>query len=191
MLKDETVYRAFLKIDRKDFVLEEFKKDANKNIPLPIGEGQTISQPEVVAFMIELLSLGGKQKVLDIGFGSGWTTALLAEIVKQGKVIAIERVPQLYEFGRKNIEKYGFLNEKIVEVFLEDGKKGKEEKGPYDAILVSAECKDKNFPEKIKNQLKEGGRMVVPIGSSIYLFFKNEENLSFKEYPGFSFVPFV
>src|SRR6056297_3585913 len=104
-LKTERIIKAFQDIERKDFIPDESKNRAGKNIPIFIGEGQTISQPLTVAFMLELLSPKKGDKVLDIGSGSGWVTALLAHIVgKEGKVFALERIPKLKEFGRKNVD---------------------------------------------------------------------------------------
>jgi protein-L-isoaspartate(D-aspartate) O-methyltransferase len=191
LLKDKFIYEAFLKIDRKDFIPEKEKENAYQDRPLPIGFGQTISQPQVVAFMLGLLSLQKGDCVLDVGFGSGWTTALLAEIVGNGKVIGIEKIPEIYETGKKNVEKYSFIKKGVVEVFLSDGRKGKEEKGPYDGILVSAADKSYDFVTGVKNQVKEGGRIVIPINSSVFLFTKTKKGFKKKEYVGFSFVPLV
>ncbi len=190
-LEKKENYDAFCKIDRADFVPEDLKKYAYQDTPLSIGSEQTISQPQVVALMIDLLSPERGDTILDIGFGSGWTTALLAEIVKEGKVVGIERVPEVYGFGKKNIEKYGFIKKGVVEVFPGDGKEGKKEMGPYDGILVSATDKDHNLSLKLSNQLKEGGRIVIPINSSIFLFTKKKGELEKKEYPGFVFVPLL
>ncbi len=189
LLKKKEYYDAFCKIDRADFVVEEFKEHAYRDTPLPIGNGQTISQPQVVAFMINLLSPQKGDIVLDIGFGSGWTTSLLAEIVNNGKVVGVEKVPEVYEFGRENIEKYNFIEKGTVELFLGDGKKGKKEKGPYNCILVSAADKNENLPAELKDQLKDGGRIVIPVNSSVFLFTKEGEEFKKEEYPGFVFVP--
>jgi len=106
-LKTPHVIRAFRKIDRADFVLPEFSNSAAANVPLPIGHGQTISQPLTVAFMLELLQPEAGDKILDVGSGSGWTTALLAEIVgKRGQVFSMEIVPELCKFGKENTKKY-------------------------------------------------------------------------------------
>ncbi len=191
LLEKKENYNAFCKIDRADFVLEEVKKHAYEDFPLSIGSGQTISQPQVVAFMLHLLSPKEGDNVLDIGFGSGWTTALLAEIVKNGKVIGIEKIKEVYEFGKKNIEKYNFIENGTVKLFLGDGKRGMKKRGPYDCILISAADKDHNLPLDLRDQLKEKGRIVLPIGSSIFLFTKEEKGFKKKEYPGFVFVPLV
>ncbi len=188
-LKNRSIYNAFSKIDRADFVPEIFRDYAYEDAPISIGYGQTISQPQVVAFMLEILRPKKGQNVLDIGFGSGWTVALLAEIIKEGKVIGIEKIPEIYNFGKCNIEKYSFLKKKVVKLFLKDGRNGKKDEGPYDRILISAADKDKKIIRRLSSQLKEEGRIVVPINSSIFLFIKKEGRFKFKEYPGFIFVP--
>jgi protein-L-isoaspartate(D-aspartate) O-methyltransferase len=190
-LKNRSIHNAFSKIDRADFVPELFREHAYKDTPISIGYGQTISQPQVVAFMIEILKPREGQKILDIGFGSGWSVALLAEIVKEGKVIGIEKIPEVYSFGKHNIGKYNFLKKKVVKLFLKDGKNGEKAEGPYDRILISAADKNKKIIRRLSSQLKEGGRIVLPINSSIFLFVKKEGKFKFKEYPGFIFVPLI
>jgi protein-L-isoaspartate(D-aspartate) O-methyltransferase len=190
-LKSPKIIEAFFKIKREDFLPENLKYIAYLNEALPIGYGQTISQPLVVAFMLEKLEPRAGEKILDIGSGSGWTTALLAEIVgERGKVIAIEVIPELVEFGKKNVAKYNFIEKGIVEFVCFDGTKGYPKEAPYDKILCSASAK--KLPETWKEQLKIGGKIVTPIGTSIWVFekIKKDEFLS-KEYPGFAFVPLV
>jgi protein-L-isoaspartate(D-aspartate) O-methyltransferase len=191
LLKEKEIFDAFCKIDRADFIPQEFQKYAYQDYPISIGFGQTISQPLVVAFMLNLLRLQRGQKILDIGFGSGWSTTLIAEIIKEGKVIGIEKIPEIYNFGKKNIEKYNFLKKGIVRLLLKDGKEGEEKEAPYDSILISAADKNKDIVYKLANQLKEGGRIVLPINSSLFLFVKEKERFKFKEYPGFIFVPLI
>ena len=138
-LKTQNIIEAFRKIKRVDFLPQDMKNLAELNEALPIGFGQTISQPLVVAFMLELLEPKKGEKILDIGSGSGWTTALLAEIVgKQGKVIAIDIIPELVEFGKQNVAKYNFIKEGRVEFICVDGSKGYQKEAPYDKILASA-----------------------------------------------------
>jgi protein-L-isoaspartate(D-aspartate) O-methyltransferase len=206
-LKTPIIIDAFYKIKREDFLPEDLKDLSDLDQALPIGEGQTISQPAVVAFMLELLQPKPGEKILDIGSGSGWTTALLAQIVsnqednkfspKKGKVFAIEIIPELLEFGKKNISKYNFLKRGIVEFFCKDGKEGLKEEAPFDRILVSAAAKE--VPKNLKEQLRIGGRIVIPISKnggsfsqSIFMLEKKEKD-KFKEeeYPGFVFVPLV
>lgn len=190
-LKTPRIIEAFQKIKRANFLPEDMKDLAEYNEALPIGDGQTISQPLVVAFMLELLQPQPGDKILDIGSGSGWTTALLSEIVgENGKVIAIEVVLGLKEFGEKNVAKYNFLEKGIAEFIYGDGSKGYKKEAPYDKILASAEAKE--LPKEWKEQLKVDGRIVTPIGNSIWLFIKkSNKNFEDKEYPGFVFVPLI
>ena len=193
-LKTPKIIEAFKKIKRADFLPEDMKDLAEFNEALPIGFGQTISQPLVVAFMLEQLQPQPGDKILDVGSGSGWTTALLAEIVdSKGKVIAIEVVPELMEFGKKNVEKYNFIKKGLVEFICADGSKGYKKAALFDKILVSAAASE--ISPAWKEQLKVGGRIVTPIGSSIWLFIKKAEKKGFVfeeiEYPGFTFVPLI
>ena len=214
-LKTPRIIEAFQKIKRADFLPKGMEDLAELNEVLSIGYGQTISQPLVVAFMLEQLEPKEGEKILDVGSGSGWTSALLAEIVgERGKVIAIELVPELKEFGEKNVAKYGFLKEGRVEFICADGSKGypniasrPELAEGFDKILASASAE--RLPLAWKEQLKIGGRIVTPIGSSIWLFVKKSEGdeavassspslLRSKssvfeeiEYPGFAFVPLI
>jgi len=196
-LKTPRIIEAFRNIKRIDFLPDSVKNLAELNEALPIGYGQTISQPLVVAFMLEQLQPEPGNKILDIGSGSGWTTALLAEIVGgptkggcPGKVIAVEIIPELKEFGEKNVVKYSFVEKGIVKFICADGSKGYEKEAPYDRILASASAE--RLPQTWKEQLKVGGRIVTPIGSSIWLFIKKSEK-EFREieYPGFAFVPLI
>jgi len=190
-LKTDTIIEAFKKIKREDFLPEDLKGSAELNTALPIGFGQTISQPLTVAFMLELLQPKFGEKILDIGSGSGFTTALLAEIVgKNGKIISLEIIPELQRMGKKNVSKYNFVEKEIVKSFLADASKGYENEAPYDKILASAS--GESLPISWKKQLKIGGRIVCPIGNSIWLFVKKSEiDLESEEYPGFAFVPLI
>jgi len=191
-LRTPRIIEAFKKIKRVDFLPEDLRNLAELNEALPIGYGQTISQPLVVAFMIELLSPEKGEKILDVGAGSGWTTALLAEIVgEKGKVIGLEIVPELVEFGKKNVSKYNFIEKGVVEFLEADGSKGYLKEAPFDKILCSASIQGK-LPQPWKEQIKIEGRIVTPIGSSIWLFVKKSKNkFQTKEYPGFRFVPLI
>ncbi len=198
-LKTDRIIEAFKRIKRKDFMPEDLKDSAELNTALPIGYGQTISQPLVVAFMLELLEPKPGDKILDVGAGSGWTSGLLAEIVgKKGKVIAIELIPELVEFGKKNVSKYNFIKKGRVQFICADGQKGYEKEAPFDKILCSAAIKSfknkgkDNLPISWKKQLKTEGKIVTPVDSSIWLFSKNSEGkFDEKEYPGFAFVPLI
>ena len=197
-LRTPRIINAFKEIKRVDFLPEGIKDLAKLNEALPIGYGQTISQPLVVSFMLELLQPKSGDKILDIGAGSGWTSALLSEIIgNKGKVVAMEIIPELAEFGRKNVAKYNFIKKGIVDFICADGSKGfpdfksrPEFAQGFDKILCSAEAK--KVPQAWENQLKIGGRMVIPIDSSIRLFVKKSSGqFEKKEYPGFVFVPLV
>jgi len=192
VLKTNTIISAFLEIDRKDFVKEESLTKAYFDIPLETFNKQTISQPFTVAFMMELLQPKSGQKILDIGFGSGWTTCLLANIVKnnkKGKIYALEIDPDVFNFGKKNIEKYNFIKKGIVEVYLKSGDKGFLEKAPFDRILVSASCFQ--IPIEIINQLKDNGILVIPDKNGIWKIEKNEDKIRKEYYEGFIFVPLI
>jgi protein-L-isoaspartate(D-aspartate) O-methyltransferase len=180
-------------IRREDFLPPDLKELASLNEALPIGYGQTISQPLVVGFMLELLEPKRGQKILDIGAGSGWTTALLAHIVgTQGQVIALELIPEIAEFGKNNVGKYNFINEGIVKYLCQDGSKGYINEAPYDRILASASLAKKELPLAWREQVKIGGKIVVPIQNSIWVFTKKDEKqFQEQEYPGFVFVSFV
>lgn len=192
-LKTPLIIEAFEKIKRTDFLPSDLKELAEANEALPIGKGQTISQPLVVAFMLELLDPRPGQKILDVGAGSGWTSALLAFIVegkKEGKVIALEIVPELKEFGQTNVSKYNFIKKGVVEFFSGNGAKGFPKEAPYDKILSSASAQ--KLPSAWKEQLKVGGKIVAPLGNSIWLFIKKSETeFDQIEYPGFVFVPLI
>ena len=133
------------------------------------------------------------QKILDIGSGSGWTCALLASIVgPNGKVIGIEVLAELAALGKANVAKYNFIEKGIADIRCANGKKGYTKEAPYDRILVSAALPNQDIPPAWKKQLKIGGRIVVPIQHSIWVFTKEDEHrFAQEEYPGFAFVPFV
>ena len=190
-LKTDIIIDAFSEIKRIEFIPKELESVAEVDVALPIGNGQTISQPLVVAFMLELLDPQRDQKILDVGSGSGWTTALLSYIVgNEGKVFGIENINELKEFGEENVEKYGFIKKGIVRIIQGDGSKGLPEEAPFDRILVSAST-DK-IPQALKDQLKIGGKLVIPIGSSVvYLEKKSETEFDKEEFPGFIFVPLI
>lgn len=190
-LKTPAVIEAFKKIDRKDFVPEEYKKEAYGNYPLSIGFGQTISQPLTVAFMLELLEVKEGNKILEIGTGSGWQTGLLSALVgESGKVISIERLQDLAKLAESNLEKYEFKKGGALNLLVGDGSKGYPSEAPFDRIISAAAAE--KIPEAWKDQLKVHGRIVAPLKESVVVIEKTgPEEFTQKEYFGFSFVPLV
>lgn len=156
-IRDLAVLRAFEMTPRHAFVPTGLRHRAYEDSPLPIGNGQTISQPWVHARYLELLHLTGRERVLEIGTGSGYQTVLLAHLVAQ--VFSIERIPALMQQARENIQHTGVNN---VSLLLGDGSIGWREYAPYDAILVSAGAP--SIPQPLLDQLAEGGRLLIPIG---------------------------
>lgn len=183
-IKSAAVERAMLRVDRALFVPESAKPHAYIDHPLEIGCGQTISAPHMVAIMLELLEIEEKDRVLEIGTGSGYNAALIASMAKE--VYTVESIPELAEIAKKNLS--GFKN---VNVIVGDGSLGYEEKAPYDAICVT--CAAPALPEPLKTQVKEGGRIVIPIGSihlqTLYRFVKRGDALEKSAHGEVVFVP--
>jgi protein-L-isoaspartate(D-aspartate) O-methyltransferase len=157
-IRDLAVLRAFEQTARHQFVPTGLRHRAYEDNSLPIGNGQTISQPSIHARYLELLVLGGHERVLEIGTGSGYQTVLLAHLVEQ--VFTIERIPALYQQARESIKRAAVTN---VSMLLGDGTLGWREYAPYDAILVSAGAPA--VPEPLLAQIAEGGRLLVPVGT--------------------------
>lgn len=186
-LKTSHVTKAFRKFERKHFVPKSLKLMANVNNALPIGSGQTISQPLTVAFMIELLEPKKGHKILEIGGGSGWQTAILSEIVgSDGKVYAFEIIESLAEFGKKNLEKF-----KLKNILFEhkDVSAGYKKEAPYDRIISGAAFE--KIPDSLKEQLKVGGILVAPTQQDDIRKMTRISKNDFDEeiIPGFVFVP--
>ncbi|MEX2006872.1 MAG: protein-L-isoaspartate(D-aspartate) O-methyltransferase [Candidatus Saccharimonadales bacterium] len=179
---------AFAKIDRRHFVVPEYKESAYADVPLPIGHGQTISQPTTVRMMLEWLDVQAGFHILDVGSGSGWTTALLAYLVgPRGHVYAVERIPELVEFGSDNCERLGIKNVTFSQAGMDYGL---EDYAPYDRILVSAAA-DK-VPSDLLYQLKRGAKMVIPVHNDILEITKQTSGKTVtKTHHGFVFVPLI
>ncbi len=187
-LTTKRIITAFRSIDRKDFVLSEYQDDAYLDTSLPIGYKQTISQPTTVAIMFELLQPKKGEKILDVGSGSGWTTALLAHIVgTKGKVYGVERVPELVRFSKENIKKYKRKNSAIMQASEE---LGYPQHAPYDKILVSAACDA--IPRELLDQLKVKGVMIIPIDHALHKVQKvSQTKTKIEVVEGFAFVPLI
>ena len=156
-ITDKNVIDALLKVERHKFVLPEYISMAYNDSPLPIDEGQTISQPYIVAFMTEALRLNSTDKVLEIGTGSGYQTAIIAEICQS--VYSIEIFESLGEKAEQLFNELGYSN---IKCKIGDGYEGWQQFAPFDAIIVT--CSPTHIPQPLKNQLAEGGKMIIPVG---------------------------
>ncbi|MEO0094954.1 MAG: protein-L-isoaspartate(D-aspartate) O-methyltransferase [candidate division WOR-3 bacterium] len=184
-VNDTNVINAMLKVERHKFVPKEYEKYAYMDNPLPIGEGQTISQPYIVALMTEVLQLKGRERVLEIGTGSGYQAAILALIVKE--VYTIEIIPSLANAAKQRLESLGYKN---VYVKCGDGFLGWPEKAPFDGIIIT--CAAPRVPEPLIEQLTENGRLVMPEGDEfqmLVLYKKINGKLEKKELIPVRFVP--
>lgn len=185
---DERVLEAMRKVERHQFVPEQYRDFAYSDRPLPIGEGQTISQPFVVAFMTEILALRKDEKVLEIGTGSGYQAAVLAEICDNVWTIEVNRI--LADTAGKVLDQTGYSK---VNLRAGDGYQGWKEYAPFDAIIVT--CAPSDVPEPLQEQLAEGGRMIIPVdagfGQELVLLKKVQGELIRKEVLPVRFVPMI
>src|SRR5438552_6996635 len=175
-IKDERVLAAMAKVPREEFVPADARAATYEDGPLPIGHGQTISQPYIVAFMTEQLRLSPTDRVLEIGTGSGYQAAILAELARE--VYTIEIVAPLAQSAEAALQRLGYKN---VHVKVGDGYKGWPEHAPFDAIIVT--CAPDKVPQPLTDQLKEGGRMVIPVGERFaqQLYLLEKKNGQLKE----------
>lgn len=188
-VKDNKVLDAMARIPRHLFVEERLRERAYADYPLPIGDGQTISQPYVVALMTEALRLKPGDRVLEIGTGSGYQAAVLAEIVKE--VYTIEIRKSLADMAEKRFRELGYKN---VKVKYADGYFGWEEYAPFDAIIITASAN--HIPPPLIRQIKEGGRLILPLGSTVYyqmltLLTKKKGDLDVEQMGSVAFVPMI
>ncbi|HEY0529613.1 MAG TPA: protein-L-isoaspartate(D-aspartate) O-methyltransferase [Gemmatimonadaceae bacterium] len=187
-IRDLAVLHAIDQTPRHLFVPTGVRHRAYEDSALPIGNGQTISQPSIHARYLELLKLKGKEKVLEIGTGSGYQTALLSQLAAQ--VFSIERIAPLLDSARETIRQIGSRN---ISFLLGDGTLGWRQYAPYDAILVGAAAPD--VPTTYKEQLTEGGRLLIPLGDreeqTLYMFTRNGDELRREEIAPVRFVPLV
>lgn len=188
-ITDEKVLAVMEKVPRHEFVLPEYLDEAYADHPLPIGFGQTISQPYIVALMTQLLQLQPGDKVLEIGTGSGYQAAVLAELVDQ--VYTIEIIPELARSAEERLRRLGYND---VHVRQGDGYYGWPEEAPFDAIIVTAA--PDHLPQPLVEQLKDGGRLVVPIGppggyQTLWQIIKRGEELEANNIAGVLFVPLI
>jgi len=187
-IKDKRVLDAFYKVERHRFIPKEYRSSAYEDSPVPIGSSQTISQPYIVALMTESLELSGEEKVLEIGTGSGYQTAILAELVTE--VYSIERINELAEKADKLLVNLGYQNIKIK---IADGTLGWPEASPFDRIIITAASNV--IPEPLIKQLNENGILIAPLGRSfgqvLTLAKKKVGMLQYQEICGCSFVPLI
>jgi len=188
-IKDARVLEAMKTTERHRFIPPDLEDEAYRDYPLPIGYGQTISQPYIVALMTELLALQGNEKVLEIGTGSGYQAAVLSKLAKE--VYTLEIIPELAAEAKKKLEEMGCVN---VRVIVGDGWEGLPLQGPFDAIMVTAAAD--TVPEALEKQLAPGGKLVIPVGprggvQELLLVTKEEGHLKRKNITAVRFVPLV
>ena len=188
IITDDKLIAAFKKIKREDFISRKLVKVAYDDVPLPLMKGQTISQPTTVMMMLQALELKKGDKVLEIGTGSGYNAALIAEMVKPAMVYTTEVVGELVEFAKKNLRKSGVKN---VRIFRVDGSKGLWEYSPFDKIIVTAGAPE--TPKQLLEQVKDNGILVAPVGplyeQEMLRIKKRGKKLEIKNLGSFVFVP--
>ena len=187
-IKDQKVISAFRKIPRHKFIPQDYQKSAYGDFPLPIGEEQTISQPYIVALMTQSLAIKNTDKILEIGTGSGYQTAILASLAKV--VYSVERKEPLAKVAQRRLSELGYNN---ITIKVGDGTLGLEEFAPYDKIMVTAAAP--SLPQSLKAQLNNQGKIVIPISAGfsqvLTLFTNQEDRLEKEEICGCVFVPLI
>lgn len=189
-LRSEKVAEVMEKVPRHLFVPKDLEIHAYEDRPLPVGEEQTISAPHMVALMCDALELREDHRVLEIGAGTGYHACVVAHIVKKGSVFAVERIAELAEKAKENMEKAGCGR---VHIIVGDGTKGYEKEAPYDRIFVTAGAPD--IPPPLVEQLKVGGKLLIPVGSryiqDLILVDKTENKIEKKNLGSCAFVPLI
>lgn len=193
VLKMPAIEEAFRRVDRADFVPQEIRHCAYYDEALPIGRGQTISQPQTVAAVLELLCVEEGSRVFDVGSGSGWQSALLAYLVGEtGHVCAYEIEPHLSAMGKEHLLRYPELERRITFV-CGNARYGApecvEKHGLFDRIVAAAEVRE--VPEAWRHELKDGGILVYPAAGSLWKEVKDGAHFRVEEHPGYAFVPFI
>ena len=187
-ISDERVLNVMARVPRELFVPSSSRHLAYEDRPLPIGEGQTISQPFIIALMTQALELLGNEKVLELGTGSGYQAAILADMARE--VITVERLPSLANTARRTLNKLGYIN---VQVHLAERTLGWRAEAPYDAIMVTAAAP--RIPQELLDQLTVGGRLVIPVGSrweqDLLQVTKQKEGFTVKNLTPCRFVPLI
>lgn len=193
VLKNPKIERAIREVDRADFVNPDLRRQAYEDTALPLGYGATISQPYAVVFMLELLDVQEGDNIMEIGYGSGWLTMLLAYLTgEKGKVYAMEITPRVSEIGTQNINKYPLYAD-IIEAKCQNAKDGLPDiainLGGFHKIIAAAEIKED--PVMWRIQLKDGGTLIYPRNGGIFKETKTIGEIKQDFFPGFSFVPFI
>lgn len=187
-IKNKKVLEAFYKVPRHRFISDELRDNAYSDYPIPIGEGQTISQPYIVALMTECLDLSGAEKVLEIGTGSGYQTAILSELTK--RVYSIERVTNLAKRAEAVLNELGYKN---IWIKIGDGTLGWPEESPFDRVIITAASP--HIPPPLVEQLSEKGKIVIPLGETfsqvLTVAEKKNNKLQYQQVCGCVFVPLV
>lgn len=189
-ITDEKLLKAFKDVPRGLFIRDGFEEEAYGDYPLPIGQGQTISQPTTVMLMTQALELKEGQKVLEVGAGSGWQAAIIGKIIgNKGKVITTEIIPELAKFAKNNINKAKIKNVKVINY---DGSQGYKKEAPYDRIIITAACP--RIPPPLIDQLKNNGILVAPVGSlafgqNMLKLRKTKTGIETESLGSFVFVP--
>jgi len=182
----ERIIKAFERVRREEFLPEHLQNYAYEDIALPIEEGQTLSQPSTIAFVLSLLDPQSGQKILEIGAGSGYVLALLSTMLDSAEIFGVEIRESLALKAKQRL-----VNDKKIKILHRDGSNGLPDEAPFDRILVSAAASDFSIIANLTDQLKENGILVAPVNHSIFQIRKINGKIEKNEYEGFAFVPLI